>query len=193
MRYIYITPEAINHLIVNRQYQSPEYAECKSLVALLQGKSGPFDDGVVHSLPMKNGVILYAGTLSKKAGLFFDYDQFTTFLTDKPNRIITIFQKILRFAVRYFNGRGFAQCEMIKGNIGIIFPFPLTDRSESYRVVVDLNSYRRGKTYKFLTVYYGGVKEINTAPDFRNLEQFYDEFKAISAPSNTSEDRKSVV
>lgn len=188
MRYIYITPEAINHLIVNRQYQSPEYAECKSLVALLQGNSGPFDDGVVHSLPMKNGVILYAGTLSKKAGLFFDYDQFTTFLTDKPNRIITIFQKILRFAVRYFNGRGFAQCEMIKGNIGIIFPFPLTDRSESYRVVVDRNSYRRGKTYNFLTVYYGGVKEINTAPDFRNLEQFYDEFKAISAPSNTSEE-----
>lgn len=188
MKYIYLTPEAINHLIISRQYQSPEYTECKPLVALLQGKSDSFDDGVMHSIPVKNGVALYAGTLSKKAGLFFDYDQFNTFLADSPDRIITIFQKILRFAVRYFNGRGFAQCEMIKDNIGIIFPFPLTDRSESYRVVVDRNSYRRGKTYNFLTVYYGGVKEINTAPDFRNLDQFYEEFKGISAPSNTSEE-----
>lgn len=184
MKYIYLTPEAINHLIVSRQYQSHEYTECKPLVALLQGKSASFDDGVVHSLAIKNGVALYAGILSKKAGLFFDYDQFTTFLTDTPDRIVTIFQKILRFAVRYFNGRGFAQCEMIKDNIGIIFPFPLTDRGESYRVVVDRNSYRRGKTYNFLTVYYGGVKEIYTTPDFRNLEQFYDEFKGVSAPSN---------
>lgn len=185
MKYIYLTPEAINHLIVRRQYQSPEYTECKPLVALLQGESNSFDDGVVHSLPIKNGVALYAGLLSKKAGLFFDYDQFTTFLTDTPDRVITIFQKILRFAVRYFNGRGYAQCEMIKDNIGIIFPFPLTDRSESYRVVVDRNSYRGGKTYNFLTVFYGGVKEINTAPDFGNLNQFYDEFKGVSAPSNT--------
>lgn len=186
MKYIYLTPEAINHLIVSRQYQSPEYTECKPLVALLQGKSDSFDDGVVHSLAVKEGVALYAGILSKKAGLFFDYDQFTTFLSDTPDRVITIFQKILRFAVRYFNGRGFAQCELLRGNIGIIFPFPLTDRSESYRVVVDRNSYRGGKTYNFLTVYYGGVKEINTAPDFSNLNQFYDEYKGTATPSNVA-------
>lgn len=170
-------------MIVSRQYQSHEYTECKKLVALLQGKSDSFDDSVVHSLAIKNGVALYAGILSKKAGLFFDYDQFTTFLTDTPDRIVTIFQKTLRFAVRYFNGRGFAQCELLRGNKGIIFPFPLTDRGESYRVVVDRNSFRNGKTFNFLTVYYGGVKEINTAPNFSNLSQFYDEFKSSNAPA----------
>ena len=184
MKYIYLTPEAINHLIVSRQYQSCEYTECKPLIELLQNKSSSFDDKTVHSMVIKNGVVLYAGMLTKKEGLFFDYDQFTTFLTDSPGRIITIFQKILRFAVRYFNGRGFAQCEMLRDNKGIIFPFPLTDRGESYRVVVDRNSFRDGKTFNFLTVYYGGVNEINSSPNFSNLSQFYDEFKSSSTPAN---------
>lgn len=191
MKYIYLTPEAINHLIVSRQYQSYEYAECKPLVNLLQCKTNSFDDGTIHSMVVKNGVALYAGVLTKQAGLFFDYDQFTSFLHETPERIVTIFQKILRFAVRYFNGRGFAQCEIVRDNIGIIFPFPLTDRGESYRVVVDRNSYRGGKTYNFLTVFYGGVEVVNTTPNFGNLNQFYDEFKNTSAPTSLVDEHKS--
>lgn len=184
MKYLYLTPEAIDHFIVNRQYQSFEYAECTPLLNLLQQKAKAFDDGTVHSVQMKNGVVLYTDPLSKKAGLFFDYDQFDSFVTDAPSRIITIFQKVLRFAVRYFRGRGFAPCELVKDNIGIIFPFPFNDQRGSYRVVVDRNTYRNGKTYNFLTVYYGGNGEINTPPKFINLNQFYEEFKNYNVPAN---------
>lgn len=183
MKYIYITPEAINHFIVSRQYQSYEYTECKPLVDLLRAKTEGFSDGMVHSMKVKNGVVLYVNNSNKQAGLFFDYDQFKSFLVESPERIVTIFQKVLRFAMRYFNGRSFAQCEIVRENKGIIFPFPLTDRGESYRVVVDRNSYRNGKTYNFLTVYYGGCDVISTPPNFSNLGSFYDELKGVSLPA----------
>lgn len=182
MKYLYLTPEAINYFIVCRQYQSCEYAECKPLVRFLRNEAESFEDGTIRSMNVKNGVVLYAGTLTKQSGLFFDYDQFKSFLLEAPDRIVTIFQKVLRFAVRYFNGRSFAQCEIIRDNIGVIFPFPLANRGESYRVVVDRNSYRDGKTYNFLTVFYGGVEKVDPIPNFGNLSQFYDEFKTASAP-----------
>ena len=75
MKYLYITPDAISHLITNRQYQSAEFLDCAPLITLLHGKSNAFDDGYVKTLAMKDGVILHAGKIKGNAGLFFDFQQ----------------------------------------------------------------------------------------------------------------------
>ena len=186
MKYLYLTPEAVAHFIVIRQYQSVEYKECQNLLELLKGDSTQFDDGTVRSINMKHGILLYSKKINKKAGLFFDYEQFTSFTSETPNRTITIFQKVLRFATRYFSGRSYAPCEMLKDNNGIIFPFPYTAHGEAYRVVADRNGYRNGKTLNFLSVYYGGPDEISTPINYVNLNQFYEEFKDLSEPQEST-------
>lgn len=182
MKYLYLTPEAINHFIVTRQYQSPDYEDCIPLHELLRGHRNDFNDGQVCSIKLKYGVLLYKGQITKKAGLFFDYEQFTSFLTESPARVVTIFQKTLRFATRYFDNRNFVQCELVRDNNGIIFPFPYIAHGDAYRVVADRNGYRNGKTLNFLTVYYGGTEETNRAVNYVNLNQFYEEFKGLETP-----------
>lgn len=182
MKYLYLTPEAISHFIAARQYQSSDYSECEALLSVLKGESSFFYDGFVRSISMKNGVMLYKDIINRRAGLFFDYEQFTAFLTENNARIITIFQKVLRFSKRYFENRNYAQCEIIKGNNGIIFPFPYTAHGESYRVVADRNGYRQGKTLNFLVVYYGGTEETSVSVSYNNLKQFHDEFKNLEDP-----------
>ena len=113
MKYIYITPDAITSLISNRYYQSAEFQRCSSLIDLLQGENIEFNDGIVHTLSMKEGIILHTGKIKGKAGLFFDFQQYNTFQSESAGRIITIFQKVLRFAIRYFQGHTkLAPCEM---------------------------------------------------------------------------------
>lgn len=181
LKYIFITIDAITHFITHRQYQSAEYADCPPLIELLQRQSTFFNDGVVCTYNMKEGLILHTGKIKSTAGIFWDYSQYTSFPTERPNRIITIFQKVLRFAIRYFNGQKLAPCEnIIDDNKAVIFPFPYTQHGEAYRIVADRNSFRKGKTLNFLTVYYGGSDEIYTPVNFSNLNRFYDEYKLLN-------------
>lgn len=195
MKYIYITPDAITSLISNRYYQSAEFQRCSSLIDLLQGKNIEFNDGIVHTLSMKEGIILHTGKIKGKAGLFFDFQQYNTFQSESAGRIITIFQKVLRFAIRYFQGHTkLAPCENVIDNKAIIFPFPYTQHGEAYRVVADRNTFRRGKTLNFLTVYYGGSDEITTPVNFTLLDRFYEEYKdldelSIINPDNVIKDK----
>ena len=181
MKYLYITPDAISHLITSRQYQSAEFLDCAPLIALLQGKSDSFDDGFVKTLSMKDGFILHAGKIKGGAGLFFDFQQYKTFQSERDNRIITIFQKILRYAIRYFGAhKKLAPCETVIDNKAVIFPFPYTQHGEAYRVVADRNTFRKGKTLNFLTIYYGGSEEITTPVSFSLLDRFYEEYKELN-------------
>ena len=183
MKFLYLTPEAISHFIVTRQYQSAEYSECKDLIDLLQNNKKEFFDGSVKSITMKEGVMLYKDKINRTSGLFFDYEQFTAFLIEPPSKIITIFQKVLRFATRYFSGRNsYGHCEIIKDNNGIVFPFPYIASKDAYRVVADRNGYRDGKTLNFLTVYYSGTEETNQPVIYTNLSRFYEEFKTLDEP-----------
>lgn len=177
MKFIYLTPQSISYLITNRQFQSIDYVECKRLVSFLKGETNDFHDGTIKTHHMKNGVVLYVSKLSRDGGIFFDLEQYSTFQGEAPERLIVIFQKVLRFAVRYFDKRTLAQCEILRENKGIVFPFPYTAHGEAYRVVIDRNSYRDGKTMNFLTVYYGGSEETNSPVNFINLGKFYEEYK----------------
>lgn len=184
MKYIFITPEAINHIISARQYQSAEYSECPNLIEVLKGNQKDFNDGVVKSYACKEGLILYTDKLKVTGGVFLDLQQYSTLKTESDNRIITIIQKVLRFGSKYFrNSQKLAPCEKIVETNAIIFPFPYVNHGEAYRVVLDRNTFRKGKTFNFLTIYYGGSKEKADPVEFRLLNKFYEEYKDLNEPS----------
>jgi hypothetical protein len=189
MNYLFITAEAISHLITARQYQSIEYAECPSLISALKGDMPNFNDGIIKLYSCKDGLILYSEKIKSGGGVFFDYNQYTTLKNEKDYRFITIVQKVLRFASKYFkNSPKLAPCEKIVDEKAIIFPFPYYNHGEAYRVVLDRNTFRKGKTLNFLTVFYGGSNEHAQAPDFRQLDHFYEEYKALNEPISQTKD-----
>lgn len=193
-KYLFITPEAIDHLISSRCYQSAEFREAEPLISFLRGNVGHFCDGTVFSCVVGEGAILHAGNIKKRrAGIFFDFVQYPGFLTESAPRMITIFQKTLKYAARYFSGHTkLAPCENRRDDNAIIFPFPYVRHGESYRVVADRNSYRGGKTLNFLTVYYGGDEEVGPLSDYAQLDHFYNEFKELSEviPTQSPHPRK---
>ena len=139
-----------------------------------------FNDVKLKSFALSEGKILYTKPLNRQAGLFFDQTQCNTFQTESDDRIVTIFQKVLRAAIKYFTNQTFAPSELGKGDNLIVFPFPYTKRHEAYRVVLDKNTFRKGKTLNFLSAYYGGIMEQNASFDYTLLNSFYEEFKKVN-------------
>ena len=180
-KYLFITPEAIDHLISSRCYQSAEFREAEPLISFLRGNTASFSDGTVFSIALEEGAILHAGNIKKRrAGIFFDFVQYPGFLTESGPRMITIFQKMLKYAARYFSGHTkLAPCENRRDDNAIIFPFPYARHGESYRVVADRNTYGNGQTLNFLTVYYGGNEEVGPLSDYAQLDRFYREYNNL--------------
>lgn len=190
MNYLFVTPDAVNHIITARQYQSAEYEECPNLISVFKGENNDFYDGVVKVHSCKDGNILYTDKLKVSEGVFFDFTQYNSFVGETDNRIITIIQKVLRFATKYFKkSQKLAPCEKIVDEKAIIFPFPYINHGEAYRVVLDKNTYRKGKTLNFLTVFYGGSNDNVNLPDFKQLDRFYEEYKTISEPIAKNSDK----
>lgn len=180
-KYLFITPEAIDHLISSRCYQSAEFREAEPLISFLRGNTASFSDGTVFSIALEEGAILHSGNIKKRrAGIFFDFVQYPGFLTESGPRMITIFQKMLKYAARYFSGHTkLAPCENRRDDNAIIFPFPYARHGESYRIVADRNTYRNGQTLNFLTVYYGGNEEVGPLSDYAQLDRFYREYNTL--------------
>lgn len=179
-KYIYITPEAANHLINVRNYQSAEFEACAKLLSFLRGETVAFNDIKIRSSKMSEGQILYTKPLNRKEGLFFDLTQYDGLIEEPDNRLITIFQKVLRASIKYFNKQTFAPNELVVGTNLVVFPFPHTKRHEAYRVLLDKNTFRKGKTINVLSVYYGGTFEHAEGLDDTVLNGFYEEFKQLT-------------
>lgn len=139
MKYIYIEEEAVKYLISNREYQSIEYNNAKILVSFL--KHG--GNNTLGSLDLiKNKEIGYIFNYIKfehKRAIIFDLTFFTGFKTKGEDQIITIFQKILRFAIKHWESLPTSSSEKyLENNHAVVFPFPLTG-GDSYRVLLNLS------------------------------------------------------
>jgi len=182
MKYLFITPQAIDHLIGVQQYQSADYSGCMRLIDFLKGKVLEFNDSIISSASIGDGYILYKEVISRDKGLFFDFEQFDTFLSETPVRMIIIFQKVLRIAVKFFNKQNnFSSSERNYPDYLVVFPFPMKSPNDYYRVVVDKNSFRRGRT-NILSVYFSGNEENANSMDTANISKFYELFKKFDQP-----------
>lgn len=185
MKYLFITLDAIMQFVALRQFQTADYNESELLCSILKGESVRWKiktHDKIKFQELSNGCVFYTDQINKNNGILFDYETFDAFVTNSNDKTITIFQKTLKYAMRYFNRLPLTTCEkMISGtDTTIVFPYPFVATKDVYKILIDRNSSkidRKGKN--ILTVFYSGVAENGSKVLFTNLNKAIEDLKTI--------------
>lgn len=180
MNYIYITYDAITEFASDRFFQSAEYSESIMLCNILRGKEEKWQHNKIAFKLVKNGCFFYTEKLDKKRGIIFDLSTFEGFLKNENERIITIFQKTIKYAVRYFEKLPTTTCEkLLPGSTTIVYPFPFTATKDVDKVLIDRNSSKQDrKDRNILTVFFFGNND-KAKVSFTNLNKAIEELVNI--------------
>lgn len=180
MNYIYITYDAITEFASDRFFQSAEYSESIMLCNILRGKEEKWQHNKIAFKLVKNGCFFYTEKLNKKRGIIFDLSTFEGFLKNENERIITIFQKTIKYAVRYFEKLPTTTCEkLLPGSTTIVYPFPFTATKDVDKVLIDRNSSKQDrKDRNILTVFFFGNND-KAKVSFTNLNKAIEELVNI--------------
>ena len=183
MKYIFITKDAIDYFVSNRLYQSFEYDFGETLYNLLSNHDYNWQDDQVLIHQTQDGIILHTSNIDKNNGVLFDLTQFDAFSTQNGSKAITIFQKTLKYAIRYFGNLPPAPCErnIENSNTTIVFPFPFTANKNVYKILVDKNGSkidRKGKN--ILTVFASGENNDNAIVSYTILHKVVTELPNVT-------------
>lgn len=182
MNYIHITYDAVLEFTSGRTYQSAEYNNGAKICQLLRGTE--IDDWFSARILLKrckSGFVFYTKEIDRKRGVCFDMGTFSVVgLSDDV--IITIFQKTLKYAVKYYENLPLTSYEKHKPNtnLSLVYPYPFVASNEVDKICIDRNSSKLSrKEADFLTVFYFGNREdVNFTKT--NLAKAYDEIKDIT-------------
>ncbi len=182
LNYLHITYDAILEFTSGRTFQSAEFADGALLCRYLKGDFS-FNAHFTNVLVKKSdyGVILFTEKVDRKRGICFDFGSFdVSGLTDDV--VITIFQKTLKYSVKYYENLPLARHEkQIPGtSLALVYPYPFVASKEVDKVSIDRNSSKLArKDVNFLTAYYFGHKE-DVAFSPSNLNKAYEDLKGIT-------------
>lgn len=181
-KYILFTYDALLEFASGRNFQSAEFSQSEQLCAILMQKSNVWSHPNIEVVfTGKQGVIFYTKHVDKKRGLLFDLDTFNGF-SNKPEAVITIFQKTIKYAIHYFDKQPLAPCEYdLSGEMAIVYPYPFTATKGVEKVLLDKNSTKQNrKSQNFLVAFYFGTD----TGDFvqTNLNKAVDALKDIVPP-----------
>ena len=142
MNYVHITYDAILEFTSGRTFQSAEFEKGATICRVLKGESpDDWESGKILMKKYKNGTIFFTKTIDSKRGICFDLNTFNVSqITDDV--IVTIFQKSLKYAVKYFEKLPTTNSEKIVANtnLSLVFPYPFTATREVDKVYIDRNS-----------------------------------------------------
>jgi len=190
IEFIIITEEAAKLIIGLRELQSIDFEASHLLLSLINQRGLQTD---AAALGLRLGIFKNGQTLTlpgesyntEKNTLTIDYDTFS--LSDlSPAMMLTALQKMLRFAIKYWNNLSLNNNEyLLPGSTkAVVFPFPITTGT-SYRLTIERSAGGRrlskrfpGKhllAYKFGTTEGNGVKEeISTTNFHKAIEAVFD-------------------
>lgn len=182
MNYIHITYDAVLEFTSGRTYQSAEYNNGAKICQLLRGlEVNDWFSARIMLKRCKSGFVFYTKEIDRKRGVCFDMGTFSVEgLSDDV--VITIFQKTLKYAVKYFENLPLTGYEKQKPNtnLSLIYPYPFVASNEVDKICIDRNSSKLSrKEADFLTVFYFGNREdVNFTKS--NLAKAYEEIKEIT-------------
>jgi superfamily I DNA/RNA helicase len=184
MKYVYLTLDALESFASIRQFQSAEFNETSMLCEVLKGDIHKWKHPQIKIYPNqdKTGVVFYTNKIDRNKGILFDYDNFKSFIEENCGRIITIFQKTIKYSIRYFNNMPLAPCEknIPNLNISMVYPFPFSATKEAYKILIDKNTSKYNREERnILTVYYSGTAEYRKSISFTNLNKAMSLLKGI--------------
>jgi hypothetical protein len=149
--YIYLTYDALLEFASGRTFQSAEFSQSEQLCDILMRKDKKWSHPKIFIKHIENrGVIFYTHAIDKKRGLLYDLSTFSGFNQQSSESVITIFQKTIKYAIRYFDKQPLAPCEYnLSGDIAIVYPYPFTPpyfcktarRSKSLKEAAGINPF----------------------------------------------------
>ena len=181
MNYIHITYDAVLEFTSGRTYQSAEYDNGAKLCKLLKGEDlESWTSPRLYLKKCKSGYVFFTNRIERLRGICFDLSTFNVKnLSD--DIIITIFQKTLKYGVKYFENLPMANYEkqLPNTNLTLVYPYPFVASKEVDKVNIDRNSSKLArKDANFLTVFYfGSQRGIQFSPS--NLQKAFAELKDI--------------
>lgn len=163
MDYIFITYDAIEEFTSGRFFQSYEFSDSIDLCKVLKGESTNWNHHSIHLSNTERGLVFYSKLFDKKNGIIFDLTTFEGFKVCHNDRIIMMFQRILKYAVRYYQNIPLVRCERnLSEDLAMVFPFPFSASLGVDKVLIDKNSFKEArKGNNYLTVFFFGKESEN--------------------------------
>ena len=196
MTYIFITYKAIELFASDRFLQSSENEVSDVLCQILRQKSFDWAHSRIYLHKCEKGLVFYTPESSYTKGLVFDLATFNGFSDDQDNRtVINIFQKTIKYAVRYFENLPLASCDrnLPDKPIAIIYPNPFVAALNVPKIVVDRNSSKyQKKGLNYLTVYDYSTDSKKTQVSFTSLNKAYEEVRSLNFREIAKEEVKQV-
>lgn len=193
MKYLFIDSSAIEDLTLNKQYQAYGFEKSKQLLKFIKCEVDEYFDGGVEGFYDKKsqGKVMISKNGNLNKGVIIDFDTFPKFSELTDSQIITVFQKILKFAKRHSSGNVFSSNEkIISADRAIVFPFPFS-MGDSYKIMVDRNPAIKRlekREVRYLQIFAAGTGTINIEPTYNNLRKFFEnrsEIIELNKPLNT--------
>lgn len=185
MKYIFITLDAIKLLTTNRFFQSQEFPQTKRLLSFLKNPSEKWREGQLMACITKSGAIIISEHADKANGLLFDLTTFHAFSEENDTHILSIFTKVLRYAVKYFNNLPTSRNEReLPSSNGrsttLVYPYSFVASKNVPKILIDRNSNKQEKRGRnILTVFYFGNDGENKKAEFTSQNKLIDEIKDI--------------
>lgn len=183
MTYIFITYDAIELFASDRFLQTFENEASDTLCQILKLKSFSWAHNRIYLQKCEKGLVFFTPDSSYTKGLVFDLSTFRGFTDEQDNRtIINIFQKTIKYAVRYFEKLPLASCDrnLPDKPTAIVYPNPFVAAANVPKIVIDRNSSKyQKKGFDYLTVY-DYCTESRIQVSFTSLNKAYDEVRVLN-------------
>ena len=178
--YIYLTLDALRELINENICRSAEFAESEPFINILRTQS---TDNWQHSKirvhTTQRGLFIYTPKLDNRHGLLFDLTTFRGFdANHNDDEIIMIFQNVMKFAIRKFDGEPLIGREryFAENNSYVVFPMPFVAKKSAPKVLIHYDEeYASKKNVQYLTAYYYSTDSLgvfNPANTNKAIEDF---------------------
>lgn len=176
--YIFISYDAMQEFAADRFYQSAEFEQSRILCAILRGISEDWEHHRIYFKKDKKGVFFYTEHLDRNRGVLFDLSSFKGFSNKSDSVIVNIFQKVMKYGIKYFNNYPLVSCERnISDSLALVYPFPFVRQKDVNKVYIDKNtSNQNNAKQNYLTVFHYGTGE-SLEPSFTNLNKAVKELK----------------
>ncbi len=183
MTYIFITYDAIVLFASDRFLQTFENDASVALCQILKLKSDSWAHNRIFLHKCEKGLVFFTPGSSYTKGIIFDLSTFKGFTDEQDNRtIINIFQKTIKYAVRYFEKLPLASCDRNLPDIptAIVYPNPFVAAANVPKIVIDRNSSKfQKKGCDYLTVY-EYCTESRRQVSFTSLNKAYEEIRTLN-------------
>lgn len=136
---LFIEAEAAKYIAQERTLQTGEFDDAIRLSSFIRdgedckilNLSCKFDSNIAY--------VYYSKKINLNSWILFDMSKVEPMLAEDDNSLITILQKIVKFAVKHWNNFPLTHSEkIIDGDTAILFPFPYVDK-DPFRIKLNLS------------------------------------------------------